>query len=45
LWKSGGEFGVGNVCEDVGNITFNRVVRVCVCEGGGSEMFVRMWEI
>ena len=27
LRESGGEFGVGNVGEDVGNVTFNRVVR------------------
>ena len=27
LRESGGEFGVGNVSQDVGNVTFNRVVR------------------
>ena len=27
LRESGGEFGVGNVNEDVGNVTSNRVVR------------------
>ena len=27
LMESDGEFGVGNVGEDVGNVTFNRVVR------------------
>ena len=27
LRESGGEFGVGNVGEDVGDVTFNRVVR------------------
>ena len=34
LRESGGEFGVGNVGEDVGNVTFNWVVRA---ESGGSE--------
>ena len=27
LRESGGEFGVGNVSKDVGNVTYNRVVR------------------
>ena len=37
LRESGGKFGVGNVGEDVGNVTFNRVVR------GESEGFSRTW--
>ena len=45
LRESGGQFGVGNVGKDVGNVTFNRVVRGS--RGGSAELgglnFERLW--
>ena len=35
LWKCGGEFGVGNVGKDVGNVMFDKVIRR---EMGGREV-------
>ena len=38
LWESSGEFGVGNVGEVVGIVTFDRVVRGSL--GGSAELGV-----